>query len=80
MTYVFGEIKVGPTGHGDYAYSVSGKLSERRYHNPASARFDSKRLQHLTEDGTVEPWDSRPEYTSWVPDSDETHELTREEL
>ncbi len=72
MTYVSGEIKVGPTGRGDYAYSVAGHLSERRYHNPASARFDAHRLQHATENGTVEPWDSRPEYTQWVPDAEET--------
>ena len=62
-----GEIKVGPDGSGSYRYGIEvapGRLilSKHPYHNAASAWFDARRVQFVTDDGFLVP-DSR-----WSPD------------
>ena len=50
--------EVGPDGTGSYRYAYNGILSEAKYHNAASARFDAARVQRVTVEGFLVP-DSR---------------------
>ena len=48
-------VEVGPDDSGSYRYRILGHLSEHRYHNAASAAFDGRRVQRVTEDGFLVP-------------------------
>lgn len=55
-------IEVGPDGSGSYRYRIGGYLSKHPYHNSASAWFDARRVQVVTDDGFLVP------DTRWSPD------------
>ena len=46
---------VGPDGTGSYRYRYNGILSQHKYHNAASARFDAARVQRVTDEGFLIP-------------------------
>jgi len=49
------DFEVGPDDSGSYRYRIAGLLSQHRYHNAASARFDAARPQRVTGDGFLVP-------------------------
>jgi hypothetical protein len=55
ILYPVSPAEVGPDGTGSYRYRYNGHLSQHRYHNAASARFDAARVQRVTEDGYLVP-------------------------
>jgi hypothetical protein len=54
-TILPGKIEVGPTDDGTYRYRIADKLSQHPYHNAASAWFDARRPQRVTDDGFLVP-------------------------
>lgn len=45
----------GPDGSGSYRYQLFGLLSQHKYHNAASAAFDARRPQIVTQEGELVP-------------------------